>query len=197
MIDLFLRDLDGSWRGARTPKIVLRVIGSTALMLRTSYTRGTKDSDVLQTAAIDDALKARLLEHAGPSTRLHKKHRIYLDVVSSGIPLLPSGPLWHPMPELNAKLETFEVEVLDVVDVVVSKLKRFAADDRSDIKAMIDKDLVPHDQLISRFRDALDVFAYSAQSDQIPRYIKNLHQAERDFFLSDRPTPIDDLPEWI
>lgn len=196
MIDLFLQDLDRTWRGARAPKIVLRVIGSTALMLRTNYTRGTKDSDVLQTAAIDDALKMRLLEHAGPSTPLHKKHRIYLDVVGSGIPLLPSKPLWHPMPALNAELQTFEVEVLDVVDVVVSKMKRFAADDRHDIEAMIEKGLVPHQRMISRFRDAADVFADGAQGAQLPRYVRNLHQAERDFFGIDQPSEID-LPPWV
>ncbi len=165
-------------------------------MLRTTYVRGTKDSDVLQTTSIDDALKALLLEHAGPATRLHEKHRIYLDIVGSGIPLLPSTPLWHPRSDLNAKLETFEIEVLDVVDVVVSKLKRFAADDRSDVKAMIDMDLVPHERLLARFRDAIDVFAYGAQSADLPRYIRNLHQTERDMFGIDQPTPID-LPDWI
>lgn len=196
MIERFLEDLDQSWRGPRAPKIPLRVIGSTALMLQTRYVRGTKDSDVLQTAAIDDALKARLLEHAGPSTPLHRRHRIYLDIVCSGIPLLPHSPVWHPKHELNAKLQTFEVAVLDVVDVVVSKLKRFAADDRSDIKAMIDGDLVPHERLISRFRDAVDEFADGAQGADLPRYIRNLHQTERDMFGLARPTPIE-LPDWL
>ncbi len=165
-------------------------------MLQTSYVRGTQDSDVLQMRPIDDALKALLLAHAGRSTPLHRKHGMYLDVVGSGIPLLPSAPLWHPKVELNAKLETFEITVLDVVDVVVSKLKRYAANDRSDVKAMIDRDLVPHERLLSRFRDAIDVFAYGAHAAEIPRYVENLHQTERDMFGIDQPTPID-LPDWI
>ncbi|MFO0586386.1 MAG: DUF6036 family nucleotidyltransferase [Polyangiaceae bacterium] len=195
MIDRFLADLDRTWRGERGPKIRLRVIGSTALMLQTSYVRGTKDSDVLQTTPIDDALKARLLEHAGPGTPLHKRHKIYLDIVGNGIPLLPGSPLWHPNAPLNEKLQTFEVEVLDVVDVVVSKLKRFAADDRSDIEAMIKMDRVPHDQLLERFRDAVDVAAYGAGARELRRYVDNLHRIERDSFVSE-PTPIE-LPPWI
>ena len=165
-------------------------------MLQTSYSRGTKDGDVLRTLAIDEALKNDLLDHAGENTELHKKHLMYLDIVESGVPLLPSSPVWHPMTALNAKLRTFEVEALDVVDVVVSKLKRFSAMDRSDILAMVQMDRVPHALLLERFRAAVDVFAYDARSSDLPRYVKNLHRVERDMLGVDPPTPID-LPDWV
>ena len=45
-IELFLLNIDAEWP-AGGPKILFRVIGSTALMLQTAYSRGTKDSDVL------------------------------------------------------------------------------------------------------------------------------------------------------
>ena len=52
-IERFLLDIDAKWPSGG-PKIALRVLGSTALMLQTSYLRGTKDSDVL--AQLSDPL---------------------------------------------------------------------------------------------------------------------------------------------
>ena len=39
---------------ASSAKVRLRVIGSSALMLQTDYARGTKDSDVLETADLTE-----------------------------------------------------------------------------------------------------------------------------------------------
>jgi hypothetical protein len=49
-----------------------------------------------------------------------------------------------------------------LVDVVVSKLKRFHQKDRADIEAMIASDLVPHHELLARFRSAVDICADGA-----------------------------------
>ncbi len=46
----FFRDLDHGWKLPAKEKVRLHLIGSTALMLQVDYTRGTKDSDVLETA---------------------------------------------------------------------------------------------------------------------------------------------------
>ena len=64
-IDAFFRDIDSKWREVDASKITLRLIGATALMLQTDYDRGTKDSDVLETANIT-AIKSRLLALAVP-----------------------------------------------------------------------------------------------------------------------------------
>jgi hypothetical protein len=85
--------------------------------------------------------------------------------------------------------------VLDVVDVVVAKLKRFHANDRSDIEAMVERDLVHHEALLARFRSAVDSYAADARADDLPRYVKNLHVVERDF-LGVGETEIE-LPGWI
>lgn len=47
-VEHFLSELARGWRGPERP--TLRILGSTALFLRTNYLRGTKDSDVLETA---------------------------------------------------------------------------------------------------------------------------------------------------
>jgi hypothetical protein len=160
-LEEFFRDVDAQWR-SRWPgdaKIGLRIIGSTALMLQTSYVRGTKDSDVLETTSLTDEIKTRLLAIGGKDSRLFDRHRIHLEIVASGIPFLPQDPVWHPLDALNADLDRFRIEALDVVDVVVSKFKRAHAADMDDVAAMVDAGVVPHVRLIERFRSAVNLFS--------------------------------------
>jgi hypothetical protein len=164
-------------------------------MLQSDYRRGTKDSDVLETAYLDEVTRTQLRSLAGAQTDLHKKHRLYIDVVAAGIPFLPQLPAWHPMSELSASLEHFDIEVLDVVDVVVSKLKRFNANDVLDIDAMVSRDLVPHASLLDRFRHAVEFYELDARAVDLPNYVANLHAVERDMFLVAESEII--LPAWI
>jgi hypothetical protein len=129
-LDPFFREIDAALRGRLAAKIELRVLGSVALMLQTDYARGTRDGDVLEMASVTGETKNIILAAAGAGTRIHQRHGIYLDVVAGGLPFLPHDPMWHPMSYITASLGTFSVVVLDVVDVVVSKLKRFHASDR-------------------------------------------------------------------
>jgi hypothetical protein len=196
MIKSFFTEIDRAWpQDAQGAKVRLRIIGCGALILQASYERGTKDSDVFETAELTGMTKQRLLEIAGPGSELHRRSRLYIDIVGNGIPFLPHGPIWHPMSELNATLDRLELVVLDVVDVVVSKLKRFSSNDQSDIDAMIDLGLVPHDRLIDRFCAAVDEFSGDARASDLPRYVANLHRVERDM-LSASETEIE-LPSWI
>ncbi|MEP7124334.1 MAG: DUF6036 family nucleotidyltransferase [Byssovorax sp.] len=192
-IDAFFQDIDARWPDVDAIKIPLRLIGATALMLQADYERGTKDSDVFETEAIT-AIKPRLLALAGAGTPLHQKHRMYLDVVGNGVPFLPGASVWHPQVELNRSLRKFEIAVLDVVDVVVTKLKRFHSNDQSDVQAMIERGLVPHDRLLSRFLSAVDHFQYDARAEEeLPRYVRNLNRVERD--MLGVPETAIELPE--
>lgn len=191
----FFREIDRAWRAPRDAKIELRVLGSAALMLQTDYVRGTNDGDVLETASLTGEIKGLLLALAGKGTRIHERHGIYLDVVAGGLPFLPHPSQWHSLAEMNASLRTFKVSVLDVVDVVVSKLKRFHANDQSDVKAMIDRELVTHDRLVARFRTAVDVFSGDARAEDLPRYVRHLHRVERDMFGVGESEI--ELPGWI
>lgn len=191
----FLTEVDHLWRPPPDAKIRLSVIGSTALMLQADYQRGTKDSDILETIHLTPNIRVRLLDLAGKDTRLHGKHGIYMEILSQGFPFLPQAPRWVDRPELNAKLKHFDFEVLDVVDVVVSKLKRFNPNDEADIGAMIERGLVPHEGLVARFRSAVDWYLMDSRADDLRRYVANLHRVERDHLLV-AETDIE-LPDWI
>jgi hypothetical protein len=189
-----LVELDQRLGEPSSPKLPFQIIGATALALQTGYERGTKDGDVLETLELSP-VTGLLRQLAGKSAPLAAKHGVYLDLVAPGLPFLPQGPCWHRLGELNQALQRIEVSVLDVVDVVVSKLNRFSANDLDDIEAMIDRDLVPHDLLIARFRAAADLYVLDARASDLPRYVANLHRVERDL-LTVPETEIE-LPSWI
>ncbi|MDQ3368246.1 MAG: hypothetical protein M3680_22710 [Myxococcota bacterium] len=193
-IEDFFRGIDRHGPRQSAGKLELRIIGSTALMLQTDYERGTSDSDVLESRNGDAEVRARLLAIAERGTELARRHRMHLQIVLEAIPFLPRRPSWHPVPGL-ADLTHFTVTVLDIVDVVVSKLLPFRPSDIDDIAAMVARSLVPHGALVGRFTDAVAVFADEARADDLPRCVDNLHQIERDHFgvaASDIQ-----LPSWV
>ncbi len=182
-IHTFISAIDKGWKGHDGPKITFKVIGSTALMLQADYTRATNDSDVLETSEIDGTTNARLKALAGKGTVLHQRHRLYLDIVANGIPFLPLAPLFHPVADLSESLRWFNIEVLDIQDVAVSKLKRFNARDAGDILAMVERGLVDSDHLVERFRSAAERFSGDARAEHLPTYLENLNTVRREFFF--------------
>ena len=193
--DDFIQELDASWSPPEPHRLPLRIIGSTALMLQTSYERGTKDTDILETAALPKAAETRLISLAGHGTALHRRHRMYLDIVRHALPFLPEEPVWHADTALSPRLSNFTIYMLDPVDVVVSKLKRFNHFDQEDIRAMIELEVVEHAALIDRFCSAVAQHAFEARAEDMPGYVANLHRLERDEFCVEE-TQIE-LPSWI
>ncbi|MDE2313911.1 MAG: hypothetical protein KGL04_07040, partial [Elusimicrobia bacterium] len=126
LIREFLKAIDARWKPIGGEPLALQVIGSAALMLQTDYDRGTKDSDVLESRSGPAAIKEQLIALAGKETDIHKQFRIHIDVVNRAILFLPQQPVFHPLPGLI--LRNFKVEILDVVNVVLSKFKRYNSD---------------------------------------------------------------------
>jgi len=91
----------------------------------------------------------------------------------------PFEPLWHPH---DLELRHLEIQVLDVSDVVVSKLKRFSSNDRSDIREMVEGGYVPHSRMLERVRGLVDRYQLGARCDALPPVVERFHQAERDWF---------------
>ena len=195
VVEEFFLEIDRQWPREPATKIRLSVIGCGALLLQADYERGTKDSDVFETADLLDDTKQHLVRIAGVGTEVHRRRKLYIDIVANGLPFLPHVPVWRPVPSLNAVLERLDVVVLDVVDVVVSKLKRYHANDQSDIDAMIDLGLVSHDRLLERFRAAVDELSGDARAQDLSKYVAHLQRVERDM-LGVAESEIE-LPSWI
>lgn len=191
-LDDFFRELDRAWVSPGAAPIPLHLIGSTALMLQARYSRGTKDSDLLETLTLTPEVQKQLMTIGGPGSELRRRHGLYLQIVSSAVPFLPQVPRWIP---LGPSMSNFRLQVLSVVDVVVSKLYRMNASDTEDIEAMVDLGCVPHEQLLERFRSAADMLAGDARGYKLPEIVENLHRVERDM-IGVEETEIE-LPSWI
>ena len=126
---------------------------------------------------------------------LHKRHKLYIEIVSSGLPLLPQAPVWLDVPELNQDLNHFRVEVLHVVDVVVSKLKRFtAATARTSRRWSTWPSCLTTGCSIASVPPSISSCSDSRAAD-LPKYVRNLHRVERDM-LGVAETAIE-LPGWL
>ena len=191
-VEPFLRELDRLWDGE--DRVTLRVIGSVALMLQAPFVRVTKDYDVLEVASLTEDTRQRLRQLGGAKTPLAVRHGLYLDIVPAGLPFLPMPPLFHHSEELSAMLRHFEVEVLDVVDVVISKLKRFSVSDQGDIEEMANLGVVDPVVVLERFKIALDANSMSAVADDYPKIVENFHAVQRDWLYVDESDI--DLPRW-
>lgn len=189
-VESLIVEIDGAWQLAAPTKVELKIIGAGALLLQAGYGGGTKDSDIFETTSLTPPIQAHLLELAGPETTLAKRHRMYAQIVRNGIPFLRQKAVWHPQTALNGKLQRLHVEVLDVVDVIVSKLKRLSPSDEEHIEAMFDRGLVTHGALVECFTGAVDAFLGDAREDDLPKYVANLHRIERDIYGVD-PTEIE------
>ena len=195
MTELFFKELDDNWKPQTAEPLLLRVIGSTALFLQSDYSRGTKDTDILEIDSLTPPIQNALTKLAGKDSQMARKHRMYLELVAPAFPFLPLPPLFHPIEAINKSLTKFRIEALDITDVIVSKLKPFRPQDRDDISAMIDLDLVPHDKLVERFRMAMTHWETDARAEDFPKYIENLNTVERDFFGVEESQL--DLPCWM
>lgn len=192
-INQLFTSIDNKWKPIGKEPITLQIVGSAALMLQSSYDRGTKDADIIDlSTSIPEATK-QLELLAGKESDLCRQFHMYLDLVNSAIMFMPSKPIFHAVKAI--KLKNFAITAMDITDVVVSKLKRFNGNDRDDILAMVKQKHIRHKVLIKRFQSAVDQYAIDARSEYLPRYIKNLHMVERDMLFV--PESEIDLPNWM
>ncbi len=190
-VEGLFRDLDAALAGRGLARFELKIVGSTALFAQTTWRRGTKDSDAVQTWDFDPALKTLLLQLSGAGTALARRHRIYLEFVGQGLLLLPEVPDWKPW----LSLDHFDMVVLDPTDVAVAKLARLHGDDVLDIEAMVERGLVRHDRLLERFRDAMAQHGFHGMGHKLRRAIDNLNRIERDVFVV--PETAIEVPTWM
>jgi hypothetical protein len=99
----------------------------------------------------------RLLELSklmGKGSEVHAQTELYFDVVPPG--LFPSDMGWRrrAIPVELREVQRIRLRALEVHDLIISKLKRFAEKDRRDVRALCNRPDVDVETLRSRYREA-------------------------------------------
>ena len=113
----------------------LHLIGRSALVLGFGFRLMTKDVDVVQVAA--SPLLDRAAETFARGSEPHRRLGFYLEVVSSGFPPMPAGFGARCVP-IEGPWRVIRPDRPEAHDLVVTKLKRFHAGDREDIRILCD-----------------------------------------------------------
>ena len=137
----------------------LHLLGRSALVLGYGLRLMTKDVDVVHLA------DSRLLEAAvglfGRTGRAVSPGGLYLETVSSGLPPLPIGYAGR-LVEVAGDWEVIRPRHLEAHDLIVTKLRRFHAGDREDVRILCDSGEVDPATLRDRFELA---HAFSDRDD--------------------------------
>ncbi|MCP5463842.1 MAG: hypothetical protein H7A33_02340 [Deltaproteobacteria bacterium] len=182
-------------KSLKTP-IELNVLGSTALFLQSNYERKTKDIDFfeIEHTSSHPSFEASVIQKiGGKASGFHKLHGVFFEFVSKNILFIPQRPIFNTCDNINENFKNILLRVLDVHDVIVSKIKPYRPTDREDIKTMIEQGLVDHQKLVERFKLAM----YKWELDRAYLFkdlIKNLNDMEQSFFEVE-PSQFD-LPRW-
>jgi len=128
----------------------LHCMGGFVLAEYYGLVRATGDVDVLESTGTDKATIARL---AGRGSPLHKRHRVYIDIVT--VADVPD--------DYDTRLETMDIEgltrlrlkVFERHDLVLAKLCRNIDRDREDVVALARGPGLDIDVLRQRYREEL------------------------------------------
>ncbi|MFO0951213.1 MAG: DUF6036 family nucleotidyltransferase [Isosphaeraceae bacterium] len=162
----FLKEVDARLVAEATEgeTLALYLLGRSALILGRHVGLMTKDVDVVN----DD--RSRLLGVAlaifGKQGTSRRESGLYLEAVSSGLPPLPSGYQSRAI-EVPGPWRLLRPRRLEDHDLVVSKLRRFHAGDRQDVRILCDDGGITEDTLRERFE-----LAHSFSDREAPDVIK-------------------------
>jgi hypothetical protein len=153
----------------------LYVIGRSALVIGLGSQLQTKDVDVVK---VHSPLLDKAEEVFKKDAPEHELHGFYLDVVSSGLPPLPSG-FQSRCIEVEGPWRVIRLKRLEVHDLVVSKLKRFHQGDRQDVQIICDTEGIEEHTLRERFdlaywvkdQDDSEVVKAKANLETVAKYL--------------------------
>ncbi|HYT88689.1 MAG TPA: DUF6036 family nucleotidyltransferase [Gemmataceae bacterium] len=117
-------------------RLDLYLVGRAALILRYGLALATKDVDLVTRGDVP-ALQARAFELFGKGAANAKKWGLYLEGVPEGLPPVP-GSYRRLSVELPGDWKVLRPKQLDPHDLAVTKLRRFHAGDREDLRILCD-----------------------------------------------------------
>jgi hypothetical protein len=141
----------------------LVILGRSALILRYGLRDATKDLDIV-TGVLPADVEEMLLRQFGRGTRSARRLDLFLESVSSGLPPLPNDFRERSV-EIPGEWKHLRLFVLDPHHLVISKLARFHAKDREDIRFLADRGELRIEELQRALEGAL-----SFTSEDDPKY---------------------------
>jgi hypothetical protein len=141
----------------------LYLLGRSALVLGLGVRLMTKDVDVVYDHG--SALLKRAVEVFGAGTAAAARHGFYLEAVSSALPPLPIG-YQRRCVMIPGPWRVLRPGRPEIHDLAATKLSRFHARDREDLRILCDTGELTADGL----RTALDqAFTFAADEDEDPK----------------------------
>lgn len=161
----FLRAIDSEMakHAKEGEKLALHLIGRSVLILRYGLDLGTKDVDFVHFHG--DELEAKAVEIFGKGTPNADRLGFYLEPVPQGLPPIPGG--YCPKSEdIPGDWQVIQPKLPRPHDLAVTKLSRFHAKDREDLRILCDLGQLDVESL----RRTLDsAFAFAADEDEDPK----------------------------
>src|SRR5262249_1507540 len=109
--------------------VALHCFGGFVLIYAYQVARTTNDVDFI--SVNPNPLRKELSDLAGEGSKLHKKHKVYLDPV--GVATAPDGYQSRLKPLFAGVWNHIELYALEAHDVALAKLERNAERDRDDV----------------------------------------------------------------
>jgi len=142
----FLKAIDAELAGhaEESERLDLYLIGRSALILRYGVTLATKDVDIVHFHGLE--LEHKAIELFGKGTENAERLGSYLEPVPQGLPPIPGGYCKRSQ-DIPGDWQVLRPKQPEPHDLVVTKLKRFHAKDRQDLRILCDSGELMSDRL--------------------------------------------------
>ena len=169
-LQVFLQELDKHVSN----KADFLVGGAGALLLAYDPAVATQDIDFIGEKT--EVLR-KLSDVAGKDSEIHRLTDYYVDIVPPG--WFPNAPGWHEraVPVDVPGLRHINLRVLELHDLILSKLKRFGSGDRQDIRSLCDRDELDIRTLRERYEQARQLYDH----DEREKLDRNFRIVEVEF----------------
>lgn len=171
VIEKLLTEIDNHLKPMNNgDRLELYLVGRSALNAQFGKSLVTVDLDVVVTGTPPALLEAALA-FAGKGSDVAEDIGLYLEMLPSALPPMPSG-YRNRVTEMGGSWTVLRVWHLDVHDLLISKLGRFAVKDQQDIRELCDTGTIDIDKLKLYHKSAVWTLNHPGTSEYAERQAK-------------------------